>query len=206
VSTPGWQVSGRYFETCSCDFLCPCITSGLTDMPSKGSCTAALAFQIERGHHGGTSLDDLRFVVVLRTPAEMVKGNWSVGVITDERANLEQQQALVGIASGQAGGPMAALGPLVGTFLGVESGPITFSQNDGRWSLSIPGKVDQELDALPGAKPDEPLYIDNTVHPANSRLALAKATRSHVHAFGLDWDDDSGQNNGHFAPFSWQSS
>ena len=23
-------------------------------------------------------------------------------------------------------------------------------------------------------------------------------------AFGLDWDDTSGKNNGHFAPFNWQ--
>src|SRR6185295_16311561 len=104
---------------------------------------AALGFQIERGQHGGVSLDGLSFVVVLRTPGEMMKGNWSVGVITDERATPEQQQALVGIASGQAGGPMAALGPLVGTFLGVESGAITFTQTGGRWSLSVPGQVEQ---------------------------------------------------------------
>ena len=74
MATPGWQVSGQYFETCSCDFLCPCITSGLTDMPSKGSCTAVMGFQIERGHHGPIALDGLRFVVVLQTPGEMVKG------------------------------------------------------------------------------------------------------------------------------------
>ena len=206
MTTSGWQVSGQYFETCSCDFLCPCITSGLTAPPSKGSCTAALAFQIERGRYGSTPLDDLRFVVVLRTPGEMMKGDWSVGVIVDERADEEQQQALVGIASGQAGGPMAALGPLVGTFLGVESGPILLTESGGHWSLSVPGRIEQAADALLGAKPDEPLYIDNTVHPANTRLALARATASHVHAFGLDWDDDSGTNNGHVAPFSWQSS
>ena len=44
------------------------------------------------------------------------------------------------------------------------------------------------------------------MHPANARLALAKALRSHLHAFGRDWDDDSGRNNGHFAPFTWQGS
>jgi hypothetical protein len=43
------------------------------------------------------------------------------------------------------------------------------------------------------------------VHPASARLALAKATASHLHAFGLDWDDTSGNNNGHFAPFNWRS-
>ena len=75
-----------------------------------------------------------------------------------------------------------------------------------RWSLSIPGLVDQAAEGVGSPiKPGEPLYIDNTLHPANARLALAKATRSHTHALGLDWDDDSGNNNGHFAPFSWRS-
>ena len=34
-------------------------------------------------------------------------------------------------------------------------------------------------------------------------LALANATHSHFHAFGIDWDDASGTRNGHFAPFAW---
>jgi hypothetical protein len=51
--------------------------------------------------------------------------------------------------------------------------------------------------------PGELLSVDNTVHPANPRLGLAKALRSHVSVFGLKWDDDSGTNNGHIAPFDW---
>ena len=49
----------------------------------------------------------------------------------------------------------------------------------------------------------EPIYLDNTCHPVNQRLGLAKADKSHIHAFGIDWDDASGTRNGHFAPFSW---
>jgi hypothetical protein len=36
-----------------------------------------------------------------------------------------------------------------------------------------------------------------------AKLALAKATNSSFHAFGIDWDDASGTRNGHFAPFAW---
>lgn len=54
------------------------------------------------------------------------------------------------------------------------------------------------------AKHGEPLYIDDTQYPAYSRLALPRATRSRLHAFGLNWDDTSGQNNGHFGPFNWK--
>ena len=55
ASTP-WQISGQYFETCSCDFLCPCITSNLAARPTQGSCTVAIALHVEQGQFGGTDL------------------------------------------------------------------------------------------------------------------------------------------------------
>jgi hypothetical protein len=203
TSTQSWQLSGQYFETCSCDFLCPCITD-FSARPTQGECTAALAFHVEHGQHAATSLDDLNFAVVLRTPDAMAKGNWSVGLIVDERADADQQQALASIASGQAGGPMANLAPLIGDFRGIETGPIEFRQEGMRWSVSIPGLLDEVAEGVSGADPAVPMHLDNTIHPANPRLALARAVRSHLHALGFDWDDDSGRNNGHFAPFDWQ--
>ncbi len=49
-----------------------------------------------------------------------------------------------------------------------------------------------------------PLELDNTGHPAANRFTLARASKSHVNALGLKWDDLSGTNNGQYAPFSWQ--
>ena len=54
-----------------------------------------------------------------------------------------------------------------------------------------------------GHEPDQPLYVDNNRHWANPRLALARATRSILHVFGIDWDDRSGRNNGVYATFDW---
>jgi len=100
---------------------------------------------------------------------------------------------------------MAALGPLISKVLGVQAAPIHFENSGMRRSVSIPGLLDQAVEGVPSpVKEGEPLFLDNTVHPANARVALAKATRSHLHAFGIDWDDTSGNNNGHFAPFDWQ--
>lgn len=200
-----WRISGEYFETCSCTYVCPCLPTNLAGQPSKGHCYFAMAFAIGTGRYGDLSLDGLGFALVGHTPGVMAQGNWSVGVIVDQRAGAEQAQALTAIASGQAGGPMAALGPLVGKFLGSEPGPIQFQKDGMKRSVSIPGVLDQAVEGVPSpTKAGEPLYIDNTLHPANARLALAKAMRSHLHAFGLTWDDTSGQNNGHFAPFAWQ--
>src|SRR5919199_3841353 len=116
-----WSVRGEYFETCSCDYVCPCPTSNFTARPTQGSCTFAFLHHIETGTYGQVRLDGLNFAIVGRTPEEMAKGNWSVGLITDERATPEQQQAIMAIASGQAGGPLAAVSGLIGTFLGMES-------------------------------------------------------------------------------------
>ncbi len=201
-----WQLSGDYFETCSCDYVCPCVPSNLTAQPTKGHCNFALVFHIDRGRYGKVKLDGLNFAVVAHTPGVMGNGNWAVGLIVTEKAKPDQQEALTQIASGQVGGPMAALGPLIGKFLGVERKPIQFQKKGLTRSVSIPGMLDQAVEGVASpSKRGEPLYIDNTLHPANPRLALARATRSHLHAFGIDWDDASGRNNGHFAPFKWRN-
>ena len=200
-----WQISGSYMEACSCDSVCPCPTSGLAARPTKGSCDAGLVFHVERGQYGSTTLDGLSFAVLLHTPGPMGQGNWTVGVIVDERASAPQREALTSIASGQGGGPMAAVGPLVGRFAGAEAKPIKLEGTGMKRAVSIPGVLDIAIEGIAGAKQDEPIYLDNVGHPAASRLALAKATRGHMHAFGINWDDTSGRNNGHFAPFSWRS-
>ena len=207
MAKESWQLSGDYFETCSCDYLCPCLPTNLTGQPTKGHCFFAFAFHVDRGRYGSVALDGLNFAVVGLSPGVMVNGNWSVGLITDERASQEQQQALATIASGQGGGPMAALAPLIGKFLGAQAKPIHFQKNGMKRSVSIPGVLDQAVEGVESpAKPGEPLYIDNTLHPANARLALARSAKSHLHVFDLNWDDTSGQNNGHFAPSNWQVS
>ena len=208
MSQPSWQVSGDYFETCNCDYLCPCIFTNLTGPHTHGDCNFAMVYHIEHGQYGGTTLDGLNFAVVGHAPGpSMSDGNIDVGVITDDRAMAEQQQALLQIGSGQGGGPMAALGPLVRTFLGTEARPIQFEQQKLHRSVTIPGVLDQAIEGVPSVISEgEPLYIDNSAHPANRRLALAKATHSHLHAFGINWDETSGKNNGHFAPFDWRSS
>jgi hypothetical protein len=165
-----------------------------------------MAFKIERGNYGNVSLDGLGFIVLGRTPEDMIKGNWTVGVIADERASAEQRDAIAAIASGQAGGPMSALGGLVGSFAGVESAPIRFDSDGANWSVSSAKLVDMAATPAMGINPDakEPLTILNTGHPAADALKLAHASRSHVHALGFDWDDVSGRNNGQYAPFAWQ--
>lgn len=207
MATPAWQVSGDYYETCSCDFVCPCVPGGMAVKPTKESCTFAMAFKVDRGNYGTVSLDGLGFILLGFTPQEMGKGNWSVGLITDDRASAEQRDAIAAIAGGAAGGPMAALSGLIGKFLGVQSAPIRFERSGGKWSITASDLVDMAAEGAKGLNPDaaEPMHLENTGHPAADRFALARATRSHVHALGLQWDEVGGGNNGQYAPFAWRS-
>src|SRR5213593_805163 len=181
MATPSWQVSGQYYETCSCDFVCPCVPGQMAVRPSKGSCTFAMAFQIDRGSYGTVSLDGLGFIVLGLTPEAMGKGNWSVGVIADDLAKSEQRDAIAAIASGAAGGPMAALSGLVGKMLGVESAPIRFDRTGVKWSVKAGDMVDMAAEGAMGIDPTatEPLSFDNTGHPAANRFTLARASKSH---------------------------
>jgi hypothetical protein len=199
-----WSIAGQYMETCNCSFICPCIGSNLTATPTEGDCKAAIAMKIDSGAKDGVTLDGLSFIVVLFAPGAMANGNIKVGLIIDERANDAQVDAITAIATGSAGGPMAALAPLVTEMAGVEKRPVAFESSGMTYSVKAGELVEQSLEGVPSvSKVGEPIYLENTAHPVSSRLALARATASKFQAFGVDWSDASGSRNGHFAPFSW---
>ena len=172
----------------------------MTAKPDEGDCAVALAFRIDRGSKGSVALDGLAFIVVARTKGAMIDGGWTVGLVVDERASQEQADAIPAIASGQAGGPMAAVAPLIGSFAGVERRPVGRGRRPAllgdRGRAGRPG-----LRGLPPPIADgEPLMLDNTLHPANRawrsrRRPGAASTRS-----GSAGTTGAARN-GHFAPF-----
>ena len=199
-----WEISGEYMETCNCTLLCPCITSNLAAAPTEGDCKAALTMHIDKGHKDSVPLDGLSFIVMLHAPGAMGAGNITVGLIIDERASEAQVEAISAIATGAVGGPMAALGPLVGKIAGVERRPIQFDADGLNRAVRAGDLVDQACEGIPSASaPGQAIGLDNTAHPVNSRVSLAKATRSLFNVFGIKWNDSTGTRNGHFAPFVW---
>ena len=179
-----WRIKGDYFETCSCDYLCPCIFTNMTAMPTDGVCKVAIVMDIAEGHYGEVDLGGVAFVTAAMVEGPMGDGGWTVGLIIDERATDAQVEALGRICSGDEGR--------------IERRAMWFSITAG--DLLSHGA--EGFPSLPD--PEQPIYIDNTGHPANKRLALAKGTHSRLQAFGIDWDDAAGGHNGHFAPFDWR--
>jgi hypothetical protein len=198
-----WRIQGQFVEACNCAFTCLCPATNRTIRPTQGDCIVTHVYAIERGSYGDITLDHLRFAWIARTPGPMADGNWSRGVVVDARAQPDQHEALAAIASGEAGGPIARLTPLVSHFLGVETRPIHFERDGMRTVITIPELLDEAVEGVPGVNPAEPIYFDNIGHSVNSRIALAKASRFHVNAFGLQFDSEGGTSS-FFAPFDWQ--
>src|SRR5688572_18830655 len=49
-----WEIKGREFGNCNCDYSCPCQFNAL---PSNGHCRGLAVYDIEQGFHGTTRLD-----------------------------------------------------------------------------------------------------------------------------------------------------
>lgn len=199
-----WTAKGEYMEACSCDFLCPCIPKNMTTPATNDFCKLAMAFEIHSGSFGGVSLDGLRFVMIAESKALMSAGDWVSGLVVDSAASDEQVVAVAAIAGGDGGGPLAMFAPLISDFRGIERHPISFEKNGKEVSVKIDGLLDQAVSGVESvSSPGNCIAIDDTAHPVNKRLNLASALRNMIRAFGIDWEDNNGGNNGHFASFDW---
>ena len=197
-----WKVEGRYFENCSCDVPCPCTVS-LDFGADRDKCNAFLVFQVDSGEVDGVDVSGLTVAAMVETPKVMSEGNWRLGVLIDEAASDEQAEKLGAVFGGQLGGPMEALGPLVSEQLGVERVPLRVSHEGGSHRVEIgdDGVVAVE-EVVPFGKEDgKPARLTGIFHPAGDDLTVARATESHVSAFGIDFAFEGGSA---FAnPFSW---
>ena len=188
-----WNLTGSYFETCSCDVVCPC-TASLSLGATRDRCKVILVFNVKSGEVEGSDVSGLTVAAVCDTPKVMSEGNWRLGVVIDAAASDEQAEKLGGVFSGALGGPMEALGPLVGENLGVERLPIDVHEDGLKHSIRIGDDVDFEIeDVVPfGVETGEAAKISGIFHPAGSELTISRATRSKVNAFGIEYEAKAG--------------
>ena len=198
-----WNISGSYFETCSCNVVCPC-TASLALGATLDRCKVTLVFNVHSGNVEGTDVGGVTVAAIADTPKVMTDGNWRLGVFIDAAASDEQAERLGAVFSGALGGPMAALGPLVGENLGVQRAPIEVREDGLRHSIRIGDAVDFEIeDVVPfGVETGQPAKLVGIFHPAGTELTVARATRSRINGFGIAYEGKAGFSN---ANFSWSA-
>jgi hypothetical protein len=195
-----WSISGSYFETCSCDVVCPC-TASLSLGATRDYCRVVLVFNVKDGDVDGTDVSGLTVAAVCETPKVMTEGNWRIGVVIDEAASDEQAEKLGGVFSGAQGGPMEALGPLIGENLGVERLPIEVREDGLKHAVRIGEVVDFEIEDVVsfGVETGEPAKMTGIFHPAGPDLTISRATRSEINAFGIEYEARAGFSRSEFA-------
>jgi len=196
-----WSLQGTYFETCSCEVVCPC-TASLALGADYDRCRVTLVFNVVEGKVEGTDVSGLKVAAVADTPKVMSDGNWRLGVFIDAAASDEQAAKLGAVFGGQLGGPMEALGPLVSENLGVERASIDVKEEGLRHSVKIGDSIDFEIEDVVsfGVESGEPARLVGIFHPAGSELTISKATRSRINAFGIEYEGKSGFSS---SQFSW---
>ena len=195
-----WRLAGSYFETCSCDVVCPC-TASMSFGATNDYCRVVLVFHVKDGEVEGVDVSGLTVAAVADTPKVMTEGNWRIGVFIDAAASDEQAEKLGGVFSGALGGPMEGLGPLIGENLGVERAPIEVQEDGLRHSVKIGDAVDFEIeDVVPfGVESGEAAKLTGIFHPAGPDLTVAHATRSRIDAFGISYEGKSAFSRSEFA-------
>jgi hypothetical protein len=195
-----WNVAGSYFESCSCDVICPC-TASLALGATQDYCRLVFVFHIKEGNVEGTDVSGLTVATVADTPKVMTDGNWRLGVFIDDKASDEQAEKLGGVFSGALGGPIEALGPLVGENLGVKRAPIEVREDGLTHAVTIGDEVDFEIeDVVPfGVETGEPAKLTGTFHVAGAELTVARTTRSSIDAFGISFEGKSAFSRSQFA-------
>jgi hypothetical protein len=197
-----WSISGTYFENCNCEVVCPCTWSGLSRAATQERCNVLLAFHVDRGDIDGVDVSGLTFGLLADAPKQMTDGNWRLGILMDAAASDDQATKLQGVATGELGGPMAALAPLIGEVLGVDRVPITYEVADGATRARFGDVADIEVVNVRSIEGKD-MTLGNVPHPANSTLTIATSTRSQVSAFGISFG--APDKSGFTAAFSWSA-
>ena len=196
-----WSMEGNFFENCSCDAICPCTWSNLGHRATNDYCHFALAFQVERGDVDGVDVSGSSFVLVGSTPPMMMDGNWKVGLIVDEGTSGEQTEAIAKVVQGQVGGVFAALGPLVGEFVGLERRPIRIEVNGNEHRVFVGDVIDYTGARVVTPDGDSVQLTNIIAHPVGPTLGLAPVSQATNSPFGFTW---SGSDLSGFANrFAW---
>jgi hypothetical protein len=198
-SEMSFSVKGDYFETCNCDVSCACIWLGAA---TNDACDSLLAWHVTEGQKEGVDLAGLNVVMAVHAPKRMTDGNWKVALYLDDRATLEQSEALGAIFSGGAGGHLAGLGLLFGEVAGVTPASISFSRNGGSLKASVGAVLSMESEEMVGMDGLHPPVITNSTSSAVPQpLTQAKAGANSYHDH---WDAEFSGTNSFVTDFAYQ--
>lgn len=183
-----WHIKGELMLSCNCTVFCPCVISLGKHPPTEGYCQTWGGIRIDEGRFGDLDLSGLNMGLIMEIPGLMSRGNWTVGLYIDERAGVQQVNALTKIMTGRARGQTHLLSILVGRFLGVWQEKITYEVDGDTRRFTIPKIIDGEIMPIAGKAAGGPVTVENSQYWIAPRIIVAEAVKSRLRAHGRNWD------------------
>jgi hypothetical protein len=189
-----YSMEGTLLEVCTCNILCPCWVG---EDPDNPTCDSVFAYHIDKGTVNGTDVTGRTLALLVHIPGNVLKGNWKVALVVDDKANDDQQQALVDVWSGKLGGPVADLAGLVGEVVGVEKAPITYEIQEGKGTLKVGGYAEAVMEPYRSPAGNVTTLNESafsTIPGAPAWVAKASTFKRKSSQFGLKDIELSGHN------------
>ena len=188
-----YRLEGSLLEFCTCNAICPC---WIGEDPNGGTCDVAVAWHFRKESIDGVDVSGLTLGAIAHVPGNILEGNWRVVVVMDEKATIQQEEAILSVYTGKQGGPVADIVKLIGEVVGVERAPISFQADNGKGSLKIGQSVDAVMEPYLNPK-GEPTMLHNSVFSSSGGgpAYVGKAPTYKVTNQALDMNVDlSGHN------------
>ena len=183
-----YHLEGRLLEVCNCRVLCPC---WIGEDPDFGTCDTIVAWRVDKGTVDGVDVGGNTIAAVAHVPGNILQGNWTAAIFVDDKASKAQEEALLKVYTGQAGGPVADLAKLIGTVVSVERAPIRFDVQGGKGTVAIGADYYAELEPYVSATGRTTTLTDtvfSTVPGAPVFVGKSPRYRSKNKAIGIDLD------------------
>jgi len=183
-----YHLEGRLLEVCNCRVLCPC---WIGEDPDYGTCDTIVSWHFDKGTINGVDVADHTIALIAHIPGNILQGNWRAAVYLDDRVSPEQEQAILGVYTGQLGGPVAELARLVGEVVSVEKVPIKFDVEGGHGTIEVGDAGYAELEPYRNATGATTTLADtvfSTVPGAPVFVGKAPHYRSRNEKLGINLD------------------
>src|SRR5207247_3820726 len=106
----------------------------------QGWCASAIAFRTRDGNSNGVALGGRTVVLAVDFPGPtLFDGNGTARLYVDDQASADQRRELEAICSGQKGGAMATIAPLVAKWLPARSAKIDVAEKGDAITVTVGG-------------------------------------------------------------------
>jgi hypothetical protein len=189
-----WNIEADFYQGCNCNYGCPCEFEA---PPTMGYCEGLGIWKINKGKYGTISLEGLGLGFSAHWPKAIHEGNGTAAIFVDEKASKEQREALLNIASGQAGGlPFEIIATTFTKVLDPFFVPFKFSVQGRNATVSMGDKVALTLEPIknPVTGEAESLSIEHGTGFIfkKAECVSAKVCDSKVDGVKYSWPNKSG--------------